>query len=121
MLYCRSFLIGSVVGKALFVPLRYIDRKTGNINADKRIASLYNDLESLYLVAVCCYLGDVPWANSHGSSRYNDCSKASGIQLRTRFSPFPAEWNFLNDVRNCLNKHDSTVNELVCTFGLALK
>jgi hypothetical protein len=87
-----------------------------NGKIEHRIASLYNDLESLYLVAVCSYIGEVKWANSHNAHRYFDCSKASGIHS-TNFEPFVCEWFFLNGVLACLNAN-SSVEELVCAFTI---
>ena len=60
-------------GKRTFLPLSCIDKKTGVALA--RTSSLLHDLASLYLVAVCCCKGDVPWVNVKPCFHFTESAK----------------------------------------------
>jgi hypothetical protein len=92
-------------GKELFVPLSCLDKQTGEAMARK--SSLLHDLESLYMVAVCCCRHDVPWAHSKNEFRYIDRAKMCGYGHRiysfndkTKLS---AGWEYLESVAKEMN------------------
>lgn len=69
-------------GKNTFLPLSCIDEGTG---APKQYeASLLHDLEALYLVAICCAKGDVPWATVKPESVFSTCANYCGVGNRCR-------------------------------------
>lgn len=99
-------------GKELFVPLSCLNKNTGEAMARK--SSLLHDLESLYMVAVCCSRRDVPWAHSTNEFRYIDRAKACGYGHRiysfndkTKLS---IGWEYLEDVAKELNGMDGEPN-----------
>ena len=100
----------------MYAPLKYIDSRSGQML--EREASLRDDLESLYLVAVCCCQGEVPWASSHGPYRVRDCARATGLGGKTRFAGFEGEWNFLNRVLQVL-ANDGSACDLLDAFRCA--
>ena len=105
--------LSSDTGKQIFIPLSCIDKEEGT--PLPRFSSLLHDLESLYLVAVCCSCGDVPWADSSKLFRYHDCAKVSGIGLAYEFyeggkQQLNKKWKYLTPIANELSKRNGDVD-----------
>jgi hypothetical protein len=110
-------------GKELFVPLSCLNTQTGD--AMPRKSSLLHDLESLYMVAVCCSRFDVPWARSKNEFRYVDRATACGYGHRiysfndkTKLS---VGWEYLESVAKELNgmEGEPNVEKILAIFRSA--
>ena len=91
----------------------HIDKEKGT--PLPRFSSLLHDLESLYLVAVCCSCMDVPWADSSKLFRYHDCAKVSGIGLAYEFyeggkQQLNKKWKYLIPIANELSIRNCDVD-----------
>ncbi len=99
-------------GKHLFIAPAY-RLGSGEIDPGRK-ATVRGDLYSLFLVAVCCALNEVPWAcaKSHKEIK-NGMLKAIGSGF-TRGPKFHGDWSYLPAIRVVLDsdKSDDEILEL---------
>jgi hypothetical protein len=112
----RGTMLDARTEKHSFLPLNCIDRKTGRVG--ERTSSLLNDLYSLYLVAVCCCKGDVPWAGIDQRRHHSVCSRYCGLGLRgfSRDTRLPGQWRYLELVAEELRQPEPQVDKIVDSF-----
>ena len=104
-------------GKRTFLPLSCIDKKTGFAQA--RTSSLLHDLASLYLVAVCCCKGDVPWANVKPCFHFTESVNYCGLGPRgfTQHTALPEQWRYLSAVADELRSPEPRVERIIEFFN----
>ena len=107
----KSDVYVGTTGKKGFVPFSCIDID-GMILG--RNASLLYDLESLFLVAVCCHNQEIAGVNSRGIHRLSDCFRASGLDGEQKI--FHGEWAYLSWITKLLSSDIPDTDEIVRLF-----
>jgi hypothetical protein len=112
----KGTMLNARTEKHSFLPLSCIDKKTGRIG--ERTSSLLNDLYSLYLVAVCCCKGDVPWDDISPWRHYSVCARYCGLGPTgfSRETELPEQWRYLETVAEELRKPEPQTDKIMNGF-----
>jgi hypothetical protein len=114
----RGTTLPAGAGKILFAPFSCM---TDEGEVGERTSSLLQDLESLYMVAICCSLDSVPWSNVNKADMRDSCAKHCGLGYREFESGTRPrnEWAYLITIGTelCKPTDECDVNVILDAFA----